>query len=80
MTFINQLLCDARNGERSGSRPTHLEVPENHVGPVAEHIRRHLWVHGELTKAECEVELRKGAVKLMGIPLRVVPKRTQADE
>jgi len=70
VTLINQLIRQAREGA------TVLDVPENYVGSVAEHIRQtNYYASVHLTAADCAAKLRAGDVKLCGVPLRVVPKR-----
>ncbi|MDR7037413.1 hypothetical protein J2X36_002160 [Methylobacterium sp. BE186] len=70
MTLINRLIKEAREGAAV------LEVPENHVRSVAEHMRQSIMIPSQPTFEECEAGLRSGEAKLMGVPMKVVPKRT----
>lgn len=68
MTIINKLIAAAKDGAEV------LELPENHIGQVKEHIFQTCGRVNGITREKVEAELRAGRVKILGVPIRVVPK------
>lgn len=64
MTLINRLISQAKRGALS------LEVPENYVRSVAEHIRQ--TVYPRVSHEEAEALLRSGGVRMAGVPMKVI--------
>lgn len=71
MTIINRMIRAAKDGAKE------LTLPENHVGSVAQHIcdQADFRPPLSLNREEAESMLRRGIVKMYGIPVRVVPKQ-----
>lgn len=70
MTTINRLIAQAKAGA------TELLLPENHIGSVAQHMEDTTACYasaGAITRDAAEDALRRGTVKMLGVPVRVVP-------
>ncbi len=65
MTLINRLIAQAKAGA------TVLEIPENHVRSVAEHMRLTGPWYPRPTHEECEAAIRAGTVTLRGVRMEV---------
>lgn len=75
MTVINRLIKEAKSGA------TELLLPENHIGSMAQHMVSHGWEGVPFPETEsmrdcAERWLRMGVIQLLGVPVRVIPKRT----
>ena len=68
MTLINRLIKMAKQGA------SELEVPENHLRTVAEHMRATTWATWRMDVEDCCWLIREGGVRMAGVPLKVVPK------